>query len=429
MDLKVEFPINTLRSEFPAVHNNPQQIFFDGPSGSQIHLKVVESVSSILSQPVANNISGYRSGDNTIKMFREARLACADFFNCDPVEIVFGNNMTSLTFSISRALMKTLTKGSNIVLSHLDHNGNIAPWEFIADEAGIEKRYIPINTEDCTLDYETAYKLIDENTKIVAFGYASKACGTINKVKELIQVVRKKSKALIYLDGVHSAPHIPVDVKDFDCDFYIFSAYKVFATHVSVAYGKKNLLENLTAYKLKSSSNELPSDQNGQVSKWESGTQNLEGIVGVLAAINYLASIGERFGITKGRSRRENIVEAFRLIKEYEESLSKVFLEGILKIPKIKLYGIKDIRRVSERCPTFSFSIEGEDGNELAKFLNGKNICCSNGHFYAIHFEKNLGLEGKGFLRVGFLHYNKIEEVQKLISLLQEFVKYNKSKF
>jgi len=413
---------DTIRAHFPALASGA--IFFDNPGGTQVAQETLQRMQQYLLHTNANHggaFSTSRASDATVA---EARQAVADFLNAArPEEIVFGQNMTSLTLHISRSLARTLQPGDELVVTHLDHDANVAPWLLIAEDRGCQVRWIDIHPEDCTLNMEELEQQITPRTKIVAVGYASNAVGTINDVQRVVQLAHAVG-ALCYIDAVQQAPHKPIDVQALDCDFLACSAYKFFGPHTGILYGKYELLDRLTAYKVRPSG-QLPPD------KFETGTQSFESISGVLGTLEYLAWLGTTFGGEfadqyQGRynGRTLALKQGMSAIAAYELDINKALTEGLRSVPGLHLYGITDMERMHQRVPTFSFTLQGHTPRAVAEALARENIYVWNGNFYALTVTERLGLEERGGLvRVGLTHYNTYEEIQRLVDALHRIVK------
>jgi len=334
-----------------------------------------------------------------------ARTAMADFLGCDADEVVFGPNMTSLTFAISRAIGRELGPRDEILLTHLDHDANVSPWRAL-EERGVKIQFADIREADCTLDLDDLASKITPRTKVVAVGYASNAVGTINDVKTIVRLAQEAG-ALAYIDAVHYAPHRPIDVRELDCDFLACSTYKFFGPHMGVLYGKCEHLARLTPYKVRANTNAVPQ-------RWEWGTLNHECIAGIAACVEYLAELGRRSKQVSGR--RQAIHAAYRAIHTHERKLMKRMLGGLSKIRGLRLYGISE---TDSRCPTFAVRIEGHTPLELATKLGERGIFTWDGNYYALNLTERLGVERDGgFLRIGFVHYNTEAEVDRLLDAL-----------
>ena len=349
----------------------------------------------------------------------EARQAVANFLNAArPEEIVFGPNMTTLTFSISRSVARTLRPGDEIVVTRLDHDGNVAPWLLIAEDRSCMVRWVDIHEEDCTLDMADLERQITERTKIVAVGYASNAVGTINDVRRAVELAHKVG-ALCFVDAVQYAPHRPIDVQALDCDFLACSAYKFFGPHLGILYGKYELLDSLMAYKVRPAS-DLPPE------KFETGTQSFEAIAGTLGAMEYFEWMGNTFGSEYAANYQGSfsghglaLKQAMAAIEAYELELNHSLLEGFSSIPGLQIRGITSPHRLQERVPTFSFTLEGWTPRAIAEALAEENINVWDGNFYALSVTERLGLEEKGGLvRVGLAHYNTQAEIDRLVTAL-----------
>lgn len=412
--------LDMVRTHFPALASGA--LFFDNPGGTQVARETVQRMEHYLLHTNANHGGAFRTSRNSDLVVHEARQAVADFLNAArSEEIVFGQNMTSLTLHISRSLARTLKPGDEIVVTRLDHDANIAPWLLIAEDRGCTIRWIDIHLEDCTLDMEEMERQINERTKIVAVGYASNAVGTINDVQRVVQLAHAVG-ALCFIDAVQYAPHRSIDVQALDCDFLVCSAYKFFGPHTGILYGKYELLDRLTAYKVRPSGNEPPD-------KFETGTQSFESIAGVLGAIEYFAAIGSHFGEEfaapyqeQGFSgRRLELKKGMAAIEAYELGLNHALLEGLSSIPGLHIWGITEPERMHQRVPTFSFSLEGWHPRAVAEALDHANIYVWDGNFYALAVVERLGLEGKGgIVRVGLTHYNTVHEIQHLVTALSQ---------
>jgi cysteine desulfurase family protein (TIGR01976 family) len=382
--------------------------FLDGPGGTQVPQRVIDAISDYLRTSNANICGAYATSRRTDQVIADARAAMADFLGCDSDEVVFGPNMTSLTFAISRAIGRELKPGDEILLTHLDHDANISPWRTL-EERGVKIQFANIHEEDCTLDLDDLASKITERTKVVAVGYASNAVGTINDVKTIIRLAHEAG-ALAYIDAVHYAPHGPIDVRELDCDFLACSTYKFFGPHMGVLYGKREHLARLTPYKVRANTNTAPQ-------RWEWGTLNHECIAGITACVEYIAEVGRRS--EEVSDRRRAIQAAYRAIQAHERTLMEKMLRGFGEIPRLRLYGISDPARITYRCSTFAVRIEARTPLELATKLGERGIFTWEGNYYALNLTERLGVEKDGgFLRIGFVHYNTEEEVGRVLENL-----------
>jgi len=409
-----------VRSQFPALaqtvneHSNKSPaVFLDGPGGTQVPQQVIDAIADYLARNNANTGGAYQTSRNTDRMVAEARAAMGDFLNCDADEIVFGANMTSLTFAMSRALGRELRPGDEIVLTLLDHDANFSPWKAL-EEKGAIIRAVKFNEDDCTLDMRDLAEKIGKRTRLVAVGYASNAVGTINNVAEVVRLARQAG-ALSYIDAVHYAPHGPIDVRALDCDFLVCSTYKFFGPHMGVLYGKREHLRKLHPYRVRPSSDNIPNC-------WESGTLNHECIAGIKACVDYWEELGRRAkpAVT---TRRAAILAAHKAIHQHERKMMEKMIAGLLAIPGLKVYGITDPRRFENRGATFAVRIEGHTPLELATKLGERGFFTWDGNYYALNLTEQLDVERLGgFLRIGLVHYNTMEEVENLLKALKEIV-------
>ena len=402
-----------IRAQFPALAqevNGHPAVFFDGPGGTQVPQRVIDAVTDYLIRHNANTHGAFATSRRTDETIDAARAAMADFLGCAADEVVFGPNMTTLTFAISRAFGRDIRPGDEIVLTRLDHDANVAPWKAL-EERGTVIRMVDIDTEECTLDMADMARAIGPRTKLVAVGYASNAVGTINDVTTITRMAHAVG-ALVYIDAVHYAPHGPIDVRALDCDFLACSPYKFFAPHMGALYGKREHLARLRPYKVRPASDAIPD-------RWETGTKNHEGLAGVTAAIEYLAELGQR--ITPATTRRAALVQAMEAIKAYERELSEQLIANLLAIPGLTFYGISDPARFDMRTPTVAVRLAGCTPRELADALGRRGIFCWDGNYYAINLTERLGVESDGgMLRIGLVHYNTAEEIELLLEALNE---------
>jgi cysteine desulfurase family protein (TIGR01976 family) len=306
-----------------------------------------------------------------------------------------------------------LQPGAEILLTSLDHDANFSPWKAL-EEKGAIIRQVDIREEDCTLDLEDLKSQLSGRTRVVAVGYASNAVGTINPVAEITRMAHAAG-AMVYIDAVHYAPHGLIDVQELDCDFLVCSPYKFFGPHMGTLYGKREYLERLKPYKVRPCTDQIPD-------RWESGTQLHELIAGIGAAVEYIAEVGRRSDKSP-TTRRQALAAAYRTTVAYERTLITRLIEGLQAIPGVHIYGITDAKRFDERCSTLSLRIGDRHPTEIAKFLGDRGIFTWDGNYYALNLTERLGVESKGgLLRIGLVHYNTIEEVDRLLTALREFV-------
>jgi cysteine desulfurase family protein (TIGR01976 family) len=401
-----------IRNQFPALQRSA--IFFDNPGGTQIAKPSLDRIVRYLSECNANHEGAFATSRISDALLKEAHQAMADMINAaSPDEIVFGANMTTLTLHISRSLSRTWQPGDKIVVTNLDHDANVTPWVLAAEDRGVQVLWADFHTENGTLDLDSLQKALDAHPRLLAVGYASNALGTINPLETIIPMAHA-ARALVYVDAVQYAPHGPIDVQALDCDFLVCSSYKFFGPHAGILYGKYAWLQSLFPYKVRPASNEPPG-------KFETGTQNHEGLAGVLGAVEYLDWVGETFGNPlppgspwKFQGRRLHLKQAMLAIQSHEYQISKLLLDVLEETPGVTIYGLRDPARVAERVPTFAFRLKGMHPLQVAEALDKHNIFVWDGNYYAISVTERLGLEESGgMVRVGPVHYNTLEEVQR----------------
>lgn len=408
-----------VRGQFPSLKtevNGYSAAFLDGPAGTQVPAQVIAAIQNYLTNSNANTGGAFLTSRLSDEMIGAARSAMADFFRCDADEVVFGQNMTSLTFALSRAIGRELGAGDEILLTTLDHDANFSPWKAL-EEKGVSVRVADIREEDCTLDLDDLKSKLSERTRLVAVGYASNAVGTINPVREITRLAHAAG-AMSFIDAVHYAPHGLIDVKDLDCDFLVCSPYKFFGPHMGTLYGKREHLERLQPYKVRPSHNDGPE-------RWETGTLAHELIAGIEAAVEYLAAVGRHVD-PAAKTRREALAAAYRTTVAYERRLIGMLIEGLKSIPGVRVYGITDPGRFEERCSTLSLRIGDHRPKEIAEYLAARGIFTWDGNYYALNLTERLGVEENGgMLRIGLVHYNTREEVERLLVALREFAAGN----
>ena len=406
-----------VRSQFPSLAqtvNGHQAAFLDGPGGTQVPQRVIDAISDYLARNNANTGGAYHTSRNTDRMIAEARDAMGDFLNCDPDEMVIGPNMTTLTYAMSRAIGRDLGPGDEIVLTLLDHDANFSPWKALEEKA-VTIRAVSFNPADCTLDMHDLARKITSRTRLVAVGYASNAVGTINNVAEVVRLA-KQAGALSYIDAVHYAPHGPIDVRALNCDFLACSTYKFFGPHMGVLYGKREHLKRFLPYKVRPNTNNIPNC-------WEWGTLTHECIAGIKACVDYWEELGRR-AKPSAAGRRAAVLAAYEAIHPHERAMMEKMIAGLLAVPGLKLYGISDPRRFDQRCPTIAVRIEGHTPLELARKLGDRGFFTWDGNYYALNVTEQLDVERLGgFLRIGLVHYNTREEVERLLAALHEIAK------
>ena len=410
--------LSAVRSQFPSL--NRPAIFFDNPGGTQIARQSLDRITRYLLECNANHEGVFETSVTSDAILQEAHQAMADFYNAASAqEIVFGNNMTTLTLHLSRSISTEWKAGDEIVVTRLDHDANVTPWVLAAQDRGVKVNWVDFDVEDGTLKLDELQKVLQRKPKLLAVGYASNALGTINPIHKIVKMAHDAG-SLVYVDAVQYAPHGSIDVQTLDCDFLVSSSYKFFGPHCGILYGKHALLESLFAYKVRPATNELPG-------KFETGTQNHEGIAGVLGALEYFGWVSAQFGDDQAEAlsggsyqgRRLDLKKAMLAIRAYEYELSRALLSALEEVPGIRIFGLTDVRRLDERVATYSFRIGDLHPREIAKRLAEQGIYVWDGNYYAINVTERLGLEDKGgMLRVGAAHYNTLEEVERLKAAL-----------
>eukprot|EP01113_Clastostelium_recurvatum_P048796 TRINITY_DN8957_c0_g2_i1.p1 TRINITY_DN8957_c0_g2~~TRINITY_DN8957_c0_g2_i1.p1 ORF type:complete len:445 (-),score=88.21 TRINITY_DN8957_c0_g2_i1:79-1392(-) len=421
-----------VRSQYPALDKKDitgkvhDVIYLDGPGGSQVPQSVADAVSRYMLHTNANSGGVFDNSRDSDAIIQATREAMGDFLGCSHEEIAFGANMTTLTFSVSRALGRDLRDGDEIIVTQLDHDGNVAPWTALkVDHPGVNVHMLQVTLPECFWDLDHLSSLLNEKTKIVALGAASNAVGTVNDLEGAIRIIRARSpNAIVYVDAVHLAPHFPIDVRALDCDFLACSAYKFFGPHIGILYGKKDLLlSRTTPFKV------TPADNVTSV-RWETGTQNHEGIAGTLAAIQYIEALGEKVAAAQKKekeegaeimTRRQKLLLAMNAIRNYERSLFQGLLEDIKTIPNIKIFGVTDVNKLGQRTPTLALDVSPPLGVvDVARRLAAEGVYTWAGTFYAIHIIKQLAGERGKLLRIGLTHYNTKHELKRFVDILKK---------
>lgn len=409
--------VAAIRAQFPAL-NQPVDgdvlpVFFDNPAGTQVPQRVIDAVSAYYRSMNANSGGHFLTSQRTDAMVAEARTIVADFLHANtPDEIVFGPNMTTLNFALSRALAQTLEPGDEIVLTRMDHDANVEPWRLIARDYDLMVRWVDIVASDCTLDMDSLEAALTDRTKIVATVHASNAVGTINPVTQIAEMAHAAG-ALYVVDAVQSAPHLPIDVQAIGCDFLLCSAYKFFGPHIGVMWGRYDLLASLPAYKVRPAKDKPPY-------RWETGTPSFETLHGVWAALDYLNQIGREHNQAYVQQfpglggRQLELKAAMAVIGEYESELVAHLIEVLQDIRGIQIAGITDMNRLDERVPTVVFVKEGHTPSAIAEHLARNDIYVWDGHYYAVEIMERLGRGEHGMVRVGLAHYNTHDEIDRL---------------
>ncbi len=413
--------LSIVRSRFPALSR--PEVFLDNPGGTQMVNASLERIQRMMVETNANHGGVFATSQRSDETVYEARKAVKDFFNAArPEEIIFGANMTTITYHISRSLARTFKPGDSIVVTRMDHDGNISPWLQAAEDRGLRILWVDFDTETGMLNLADLQKALDEKPRLVAVGYASNSLGTINPIQKIVEMAHAAG-SLVYVDAVQYAPHAPIDVQALDCDFLVCSSYKFYGPHAGVLYGKYDLLDALPAYKVRPCPNEPPD-------KFETGTGNFEAIGGVLGVMEYFEWLGRTLGeeyydeLSKNYSGQAlALKQAMYTLHDYDMTLNRALLKELKDVPGISIIGITDEKELHQRVPTFSFTVKGKTPLEIATGLAKEKIYIWNGNFYALEIAKRYGTEGKGgFARVGAVHYNTLSEIERFSQVLKRIV-------
>lgn len=397
------FPIDAVRAAFPALHvprSGGIPTFFDNPAGTQVPQAVLDAVTGYYTRMNANSGGQFGTSVDSDAMVEAVRGKLAAFLNAlRSDEIIIGPNMTTLNFGLSRALARTLSPGDEIILTHMDHDANVAPWLRIAADGGLTVRWIDLRREDGTLDLDSLNAALNPRTRIVATVHASNALGTINPVAEIARRAHAVG-ALHVVDAVQSAPHLSLDVQAIGCDFLLCSSYKFFGPHQGILWGRYDLLASLPAYKVRPSKDVPPY-------RWETGTPAFELIAGIGGALDYLASLGE------GDTLRGRFVNSFQRIGAYERELTSHLLDVLEETPGVTIAGITGRARLTERVPTVICAVSGQSPAETAARLAAEGFFVWDGNYYAVEVMKALQRDEEGMVRVGLAHYNTHDEIDR----------------
>jgi cysteine desulfurase family protein (TIGR01976 family) len=405
----MEFDVQTVRRQFPAlglrVDGDPV-VYLDNPAGTQVPQRVIDRTAEYWRTMNANRGGVFTTSQRSDQLLERVRSATAAFLNAgSAAEVVFGPNMTTLTFAFSRALAREFKPGDEILVSRLEHDANVAPWLALADQ-GIKVRFCDVALPECTLDLADLERQLSPWTRLVAITHASNAVGTIPDLRQVSQLVHEAG-AWLWVDAVHYAPHGPIDVSAINCDFLVCSAYKFYGPHLGILYGKRELLQSLRPYKVRPATEELPS-------RWETGTQNHECMAGLLGAFEYLADLGG--GSAPDRPAFE---AAMHQIQGHERALVARLIEGLEQIKGVRIHGITDPEQLDRRAPTVSLSWPPHRPEDLARWLAARQIFTWHGDHYAPVLIERLGLQAEGgTLRIGIAHYNTPSEIDLLLEVL-----------
>ncbi len=421
-----DWDIAAIRARFPSLRrpgpDGQPVAWLDGPAGTQVVDNCLRAINDYFLASNANHGGAFAASFETDEIVHDVRVAMADLLGAtDADEISFGPNMTTITFALSRAIGATFATGDEIVVTRLDHDANVAPWLRVAEEHGLVVRWVGIREDDCTLDLEDLERVLGPRTRLVAVGLASNAVGTINPVPHISKLVHAAG-AQLWVDAVHGAPHLSIDVQALGADYLVCSAYKFYGPHLGVLWGRRELLETLPHIHVRPAGEAIPG-------RFETGTGAHELLAGLGGTIAYL----EKVGITQGgapglpgtadRHRRPRLLAAMAAVRRYETDLVRQLIERVSAVPGLRVRGITDPARASERCPTIAFTIEGHHPREIATFLGDRGIYTWDGDYYAWELIRALGLaEQGGMVRVGLVQYNEAAEVERLGQALEELV-------
>jgi cysteine desulfurase family protein (TIGR01976 family) len=383
----VALDVDAVRARFSALR--APTAFFDGPGGTQVPDSVIEAIAGYLRDSNANLGGAFGSSRRSDALLTQSRLAAAAFLRCEPDQAIFGANMTTLNFMLTRTVGRTLRAGDEILVTKLDHDGNVSPWLELAHDLGVKVGFVEI-LDDTTLDYDDLERKLTDRTRVVAFPLASNAVGTLTDARRIVELAHDAG-ALAWADAVHYAPHGPIDVADLDVDVLICSPYKFFGPHLGVAYGRAELLESWRPYKVR------PAGLEPLGHRFETGTLAHELLAGFVAAVEYVESIG------------------WAGIRTHERALGRQFLDGLPD--SCTLHGLPSM---DGRVPTFAFTVEGRSPRAVSEQLGEREIATWDGDYYAVEVMKRLGLGAEGAVRVGFVHYNTPAEVDRLLAALEE---------
>ena len=417
------FDLESVRAQFPSLSirdNSVSRIYFDNPAGTQVPQSVVDAMSRCLVESNANLHAPFLTSEKAVEIVAAAREAMADLLNAaSPDEIIFGQNMTSLTLHVSRSIGRQLEPGDEIVLSRMDHDANVAPWLLLAEDRGLVVRWVPFNTETYEFDADAIDDVLTERTRLVCVGAASNYLGTINDVKAICDKARDAG-AMTYIDAVQYVPHVATDVQALGCDFLACSAYKFFGPHQGILWGRAELLRELEPYKVRPAPDAIPAC-------FETGTQSHEGMAGTTAAVDYFAEIGasmagdfhDRYAHFEGRRRL--VHAAMDCLLEYETDLAMRLIAGLQQFPCVRVRGITDPAAMGRRVPTVIFTVEGTSPVSIAEALGARNIFVWHGHNYAVEAARHMGIyDAGGAVRIGPVHYNSADEVDTVLDVLAE---------
>lgn len=412
-----DFPIEAVRARFPALSltdKGRRRIYLDNPAGTQVPQAVADAVSRCLLTTNANLGGYFETTTAAQQVVDDAHQAMADFLGAPSrEEIIIGANMTTLTYHMSRTLGRTMKPGDELILTRMDHEGNVSPWLQLAEDLGLVVRWLPFDEKSWQVEEATLNDLLSDKTRLVALNYASNLTGSINRVKSLTAIA-KQAGALVYVDAVQFAPHGLIDVQELGCDFLICSAYKFFGPHMGILWGRLDIIDGLKAYKCRCSSNGLPE-------RFELGTPQIELMAGLTAAVDYFADVGASAG--EGGSRRQKLARAFEASIAYENRLALRLIDGLADISGLTIHGITDPKRLGDRVPTVSFTVDGIVPETIVRQMNAENIFLWSGHNYAWEIVHQLGIPAEqGVVRIGIAHYNTSDEIDETLESVHRVV-------
>ncbi len=419
------YDVEKIREEFPALSiedRGRRRIYLDNPAGTQVPRIVVERMTHCLIEANANVGGYFASSANVDAVMADAHSAAADLLNAPSSDdVIFGQNMTTMTLHLSRSIGRELSAGDEIILTRMDHDANVTPWMLLAEDLGLIIKWLPFNLQTFEFDLSALDDILSEKTRLVCVGGASNLTGTLHDVKAICARA-KSAGAWTFVDGVQSVPHVSTDVQDIDCDFLACSAYKFFGPHQGILYGRREVMESLTPYKVRPAPDSMPG-------AYETGTQSHEGAAGAAGAIDYFAWIGEtmaqdyyaRNSHLSGRAQA--VHAAMDCLFDYEAGLATHLIKGLQQMPGLRIQGISDLRAIDRRVPTISFTVDGDSPDRIARALGSENIFTWNGHNYALEAARELGiLESGGVVRVGPVHYNTLAEIDELLNALDKIL-------
>lgn len=419
----MQYDVQMVRSQFPALARRQCEMplaFLDNPAGTQVPKLVVDRMTSAMIDANANLGGFFRTSVAADELVVAAHEAAATFVNAQhPGEVFFGQNMTTLTFAMSRSIGASWQAGDEIVLSRMDHEANISPWLMLAEDRGLVVRWLEFSTQAFEFDLESLRRLMNPRTRLVAVCYASNITGTINDVAAMARIAHEVG-ALIYIDAVQYAPHGVIDVQAIDCDFLVCSAYKFFGPHLGLFWGRRELLQSLRAYKVRPAAEELPW-------RFSTGTSSREALSGVHAAIDYIASLsGYDASCPVRASLRERLISGFAVMKAHDDKLTMRLIEGLRSMNRVRILGVTDPSAIDRRVSTVSFSVEGGHPDEIAKSMAQVGLQVWSGDNYGVEPYRHLGLHEQGCgVRVGPVHYNTVEEVDRVVARLRDWLRTN----